>query len=136
MRREVRERPDELPPSDGLSDRYGADHGLEAAASTVRMAHHDDGPTGHRSRERHDPPGRSEYGRAVGGSKVDAPVAGGRLAIGAHVGAKRRAISAHRSQHGLVVRDDPGGFVLPRALLHHFEEPWEVFLRPGPEQAE
>lgn len=65
----------------------------------------------------------------------DAPVAGGRLDVGAHHDAKRRAVAAHRSQHGLVVRDDPGGFVLPRALLHHFQGPWEVFLQPSPEPA-
>ena len=42
-------------------------------------------------------------------------------------------MAAHRSQHGLVVDDDLEGFVLPRALLHHFEGPWEVFLRAGAE---
>ena len=62
-------------------------------------------------------------------------VAGGRLDVGAQMEAKRRAVAAHRSQHGLVVGDDPEGFVLPRALLHHFEGPWEVFLRPGAEGA-
>ncbi len=62
-------------------------------------------------------------------------VTGGRLDMGTHGGAKRRAVAAHRSQHGLVVRDDPGGFVLPRGLLHHFEGAWEVFLRPGAEAA-
>ena len=66
----------------------------------------------------------------------DAEVPGGavegvRLGVGAYAGAKGRAVAAHRSQHGLVVGDDPAGFVLPRALLHHFEGPWEVFLRPG-----
>jgi LmbE family N-acetylglucosaminyl deacetylase len=65
----------------------------------------------------------------------DAAVVGGRLDVRAHLDARRRAVAAHRSQHGQVVRDDPGGFVLPRALLHHFEGPWEVFLRPGPEPA-
>ncbi|MGI4978050.1 MAG: PIG-L deacetylase family protein [Janthinobacterium lividum] len=60
-------------------------------------------------------------------------VSGVRVDVGAHMAAKRRAVAAHRSQHGLVVGDDPGGFVLPRALLHHFEGPWEVFLRPGAE---
>lgn len=68
----------------------------------------------------------------------DAEVPGGavegvRLDVGAHGEAKRRAVAAHRSQHGLVVGDDPGGFVLPLALLHHFAGPWEVFLRPGAE---
>ena len=58
-------------------------------------------------------------------------VVGGRLDVGTYAGAKARAVAAHRSQHGLVVGDDPGGFVLPRGLLHHFEGGWEVFLRPG-----
>lgn len=58
---------------------------------------------------------------------------GGRLDVGAFADARRLAVAAHRSQHGLVVGDDPGGFVLPRALLHHFEGPWEVFLRPDAE---
>ena len=34
--------------------------------------------------------------------------------------AKSRAIAAHRSQHGQVIRDDPGGFVLPEAFLASF----------------
>ena len=68
-----------------------------------------------------------------GGAAPGGVVAGGRLDVGAHREAKRRAVAAHRSQHGLVVGDDPGGFVLPRALLHHFEGPWEVFLRAGAE---
>ncbi len=66
-----------------------------------------------------------EGGWAVGAA------AGGRLDVGGVLGAKRRAVAAHRSQHGLVVRDDPGGFVLPAAMLRHFEQPWEVFLRPA-----
>ena len=63
----------------------------------------------------------------------EAAVVGGRLDVALYLDAKRRAVAAHRSQHGLVVRDDPGGFVLPAGLLNHFEEAGEVFLRPGPE---
>lgn len=43
---------------------------------------------------------------------------------------KRAAVAAHRSQHGLVVRDDPDGFVLPPALLAQFDRTWELFLDP------
>lgn len=42
---------------------------------------------------------------------------------------KRRAIAAHRSQHGAVFMDDPDGFVLPLAFRAYFDRPWEVFLR-------
>ena len=41
---------------------------------------------------------------------------------------KRRAIAAHRSQHGLIVTDDPQGFSLPPALLARANSPWEIFI--------
>ena len=43
---------------------------------------------------------------------------------------KRAAIAAHRSQHGLVIHDDPGGFALPTTMLAAFDGPWELFLDP------
>ena len=55
-------------------------------------------------------------------------VAGWRLDITDALPAKRAAIAAHRSQHGGLIDDDPGGFTLPAALLHIFERPYEVFL--------
>jgi len=45
--------------------------------------------------------------------------------------AKRRAIAAHRSQHGLVVTDDPEGFTLPPAFLALFDRPFEVLVTPA-----
>lgn len=42
--------------------------------------------------------------------------------------AKAGAIAAHRSQLGQVVRDDPGGFVLPEAFLGQFESGDEVYF--------
>lgn len=56
-------------------------------------------------------------------------IRGARLDISAHLPAKRRAIAAHRSQHGLIVDDDPAGFVLPPGFLALFDRPWEVYLR-------
>jgi LmbE family N-acetylglucosaminyl deacetylase len=53
---------------------------------------------------------------------------GWRVDIAAHLPAKRRAIAAHRSQHGSVVTDDPKGFVLPAAFLAIFEQPWETLV--------
>jgi len=41
---------------------------------------------------------------------------------------KRQAIAAHRSQHGLVIEDDPDGFSLPDDLLARAAEPWERFF--------
>jgi LmbE family N-acetylglucosaminyl deacetylase len=45
---------------------------------------------------------------------------------------KRRAVAAHRSQHGLVVADDPDGFVLPPALLARAGAPAEIFYGATP----
>jgi hypothetical protein len=58
----------------------------------------------------------------------DNEVRGWRLDIEAALPAKRAAIAAHRSQHGGLIDDDPGGFSLPPDLLHIFERPYEVFL--------
>ncbi len=45
---------------------------------------------------------------------------------------KRRAIAAHRSQFGRVVRDDPGGFRLPHALIVDACGDVERFLESSP----
>jgi len=63
-----------------------------------------------------------------GDDRLDAVVAGGRLDIERHLPAKRRAIAAHVSQHGMLITDDPSGFRLPRQLLSVFDAPYEVFL--------
>jgi LmbE family N-acetylglucosaminyl deacetylase len=62
------------------------------------------------------------------GDALDATIAGGRLDIERHLPAKRRAIAAHKSQHGALITDDPTGFQLPRHLLTVFDQPFEVFL--------
>jgi hypothetical protein len=49
--------------------------------------------------------------------------------VTARLGAKRRAIAAHASQHGRVVHDDPTGFRLPASLLAALTGPYEVYLR-------
>lgn len=54
---------------------------------------------------------------------------GGRLDITRHVARKARAIAAHRSQLGLVVDDDPDGFVLDREMQARFVRPFEIFLQ-------
>ena len=56
-------------------------------------------------------------------------IRGARLDISAHLPTKRRAIAAHRSQRGLIVADDPSGFVLPQDFLALFDRSWEVYLR-------
>lgn len=50
-----------------------------------------------------------------------------RLDVGAAVPRKQRAVAAHRSQHGLVIDDDPDGFVLPQGMLARCAEPWETY---------
>lgn len=54
---------------------------------------------------------------------------GGRLDISRHVLRKSRAIAAHRSQLGLVIDDDPDGFVLDRDMQVRFTRPFEIFLQ-------
>jgi LmbE family N-acetylglucosaminyl deacetylase len=56
------------------------------------------------------------------------PIAGIRLDIGAVRGLKRQAVAAHRTQHGLVIADDPAGFVLPEVLLRACDHDTEVFI--------
>jgi LmbE family N-acetylglucosaminyl deacetylase len=56
---------------------------------------------------------------------------GWRFDIAGQLGAKRRAIAAHRSQHGTVVPDDPHGFTLPADFLALFDRPFEVLVQPA-----
>ncbi len=55
---------------------------------------------------------------------------GWRLDIARDVSAKRSAVTAHRSQHGCLIDDDPEGFTLPSALLTACLRPYEVYLKP------
>ena len=57
-----------------------------------------------------------------------APLAGFRLSTAGHHAAKQRAIAAHASQYGGLIRDDPTGFQLPAGLLGVFNRPYETFL--------
>ncbi len=54
-----------------------------------------------------------------------------RLDITPVVARKARAIARHRSQRGVLIRDDPGGFVLQPEMLAHFARPWELFIEPA-----
>ncbi|BCI67550.1 PIG-L deacetylase family protein [Acetobacter aceti] len=56
------------------------------------------------------------------------PPVGSRLDISTHLSAKRAAVHAHRSQGGLVIDDDPDGFVLPEVLLEKLLCPYECFI--------
>jgi LmbE family N-acetylglucosaminyl deacetylase len=56
-------------------------------------------------------------------------IEGFRLDIAAFLTVKRRAIAAHATQYGKVIRDSPQGFRLPLALLAIFARPYEVFFR-------
>ena len=49
-----------------------------------------------------------------------------------HRTAKRRAIAAHRSQCGMVVRDDPDGFTMPDGFASFFAERPEHYFPVGP----
>lgn len=53
---------------------------------------------------------------------------GWRLDVRQWLPAKRMAVQAHRTQMGEVVRDNPGRFTLPQALLEAMLGPYEVFL--------
>ncbi|MCC6105094.1 PIG-L deacetylase family protein [Acetobacter sp.] len=54
--------------------------------------------------------------------------AGWRLDIGAHLATKRHAVEAHESQRGLVIQDDPDGFVMPENLLEKIIQTYEIYL--------
>lgn len=53
---------------------------------------------------------------------------GWRLDIKCFLSHKRNAILEYRSQMGLVVEDDPNGFVLPEYLLEKMLQPYEIFM--------
>ena len=50
------------------------------------------------------------------------------LDISAALGRKCLAIAAHRSQHGYVITDDPGGFVISAEMRRRSERPREYFF--------
>ncbi len=56
------------------------------------------------------------------------PPRGLRLDIAPWAARKHAAVRAHRSQLGQVIDDDPEGFVLPPAMLAHFDRPFEILL--------
>ena len=58
----------------------------------------------------------------------EGPPTGWRLDVRAFLNKKREAIRAHRSQRGLVIEDDPDGFVLPDQLLEKMLQPYELFI--------
>jgi LmbE family N-acetylglucosaminyl deacetylase len=55
-------------------------------------------------------------------------ITGWRLDIGTALDRKLNAISAYRSQLGLLIDDDPTGFCLTADLLTNFTRPWEVYF--------
>lgn len=55
---------------------------------------------------------------------------GWRLDVSPHLAAKRLAISAHHSQSGGLIMDDPAGFRLSAEFRSVFERPYETFLLP------
>lgn len=58
-----------------------------------------------------------------------APFAPVFLPLARHLGRKRAAIKAHRSQLGQIVTDDPSGFILPTGLVEKFLGENEIFWR-------
>lgn len=54
-----------------------------------------------------------------------------RLGVADEQPRKQAAIAAHRSQLGLVIDDDPTGFVLTPAMLEHFAAEHEYFFELG-----
>lgn len=63
---------------------------------------------------------------------MDAELRGVRLDIGTVRPRKRAAVASHRSQHGLVVDDDPTGFVMPPGLLDACDQAFEVYIETAP----
>ncbi|WP_051625711.1 PIG-L deacetylase family protein [Kozakia baliensis] len=58
----------------------------------------------------------------------DTMPSGWRLSIETHLSTKQAAITAHESQYGRLIDDDPSGFVLPENLLSRVVRPYEVFI--------
>lgn len=64
-------------------------------------------------------------------------VRGFRLAIGAVLPQKQRAIRAHRSQLAPgIFTDDADGFLLYPEMLSHFQQPYEVYFEALPDERE
>ncbi|HSI42144.1 MAG TPA: PIG-L family deacetylase [Xanthobacteraceae bacterium] len=53
---------------------------------------------------------------------------GVRVDVGAHLGAKRRAVYAHASQCSALIADDPAGFRLQPAMLARFTGRYEILI--------
>ncbi len=70
------------------------------------------------------------WGWMLDGHVPAVPVGGCRLDISAVRTLKLKAIQAHQSQHGGLVRDDPTGFALPASLLAVLGSRFETFLLP------
>ncbi|WMS44795.1 PIG-L family deacetylase [Acuticoccus sp. MNP-M23] len=68
-----------------------------------------------------------EAGDALAGSVA-------RIEAGPFAGAKAEAIACHRSQVTALIADDPGGFVMPPALVAHFAAHDEIFVAEGPDR--
>lgn len=51
-----------------------------------------------------------------------------KINMGSALELKRRALTEHQSQLGLVIKDDPAGFVLTPDIIAHFELPFEIFF--------
>ncbi|GJD50243.1 putative N-acetyl-alpha-D-glucosaminyl L-malate deacetylase 2 [Methylobacterium crusticola] len=68
-------------------------------------------------------PGETEVGPAPRGMRLD---------VSRHLGAKARAVAAHRSQVTDLIDDDPQGFRLAPAMLARFARPFEIFLEVAP----
>lgn len=54
--------------------------------------------------------------------------AGWRLNIEPHLPTKREAVKAHESQRGLVIEDDPDGFIMPEELLEKIIQKYEIYI--------
>lgn len=77
-------------------------------------------------------PGISPVGvRRVGRFAERAKVPGQlyRFHAAEHLPAQHRALAGHRSQFTPLIVDDPTAFMMPPALLQHFRDAPELFLR-------
>lgn len=103
------------------------------APDTVVMPLWDDGHPDHRAT--HAIGTAACAGAARDARQLGYPVWGGsldgaalQLDIGAVLDSKRQALACHRSQQGLLIDDDPQGFVLPMDLLARCALPVETYL--------
>lgn len=63
------------------------------------------------------------------GERAQAPQRLRRFYAKEHLAAKHRALAQHRSQFTALIADDPTAFRMPPALLQHFSDAPELFLR-------